>query len=117
VKPSTVPLFAGTFFIGWLAVQLALPLGCMVAGVACDHAWTMFAGRDVRWDFYVRSANGAEVAVTRAPEKLGRLSLLGKKVDEPRFVPQRLCREYSDAVAVRIVNQRTGLEEVRACRP
>lgn len=94
-----------------------MPLICITAGVGCHYGWTMFAGRDVRWDFHLVNASGETTLVPRAPEKLGSLVFLGKKVDEPRFVPERLCREYPEAVAVRIVNQRSGLEEVRPCRP
>ncbi len=77
----------------------------------------MFAGRDVLWDYHLVTAAGQTTLVPRAPERLGGLTLLGKKVDEPRFVPERLCREHPEAVAVRIVNRRKGLEEAHPCRP
>jgi hypothetical protein len=109
------PLAAGLFFAGYLAIQTLFPLACLTADSGCLFAWTMYAGRETRWEVYARRPSGEETLVPRGMERLGSWVLLGKKVDEPRFTPPYLCREYADAEGFRFVDRRMGKEVFRPC--
>jgi hypothetical protein len=114
---NAFPMAAALFFGGYLAVQIALPLLCLTAGSACNFGWTMYSGRSERWDFFVQWRSGEESPVPTGPESVAGLSVLGSKLDQPRFLPPYLCRAFSGAVAIRAWNRKTGVWKTHSCQP
>jgi hypothetical protein len=95
----TLPrVLAAVFVVGWLAVQVAVPLIQRTSTEgARPFAWQMFSRRVDVPRFKVVAADGTETEVEDWERHLGRIRL---EVDFARHVPPFLCDVEPGAVAI-----------------
>ena len=91
-------MLAAAFVVGWLAVQVAVPLVQHVTTEgARPFAWQMFSHHIDVPRFKVVAADGSETEVEDWEKHLGRTRL---EVDFARHVPPFLCDTEPGAVAI-----------------
>ena len=112
---SPIQVIGGIFFLGYLAIQIALPLYSQATGRYTHFGWTMFSGRDSRPRFSVVWASGDETSLSEIVEAEGRPIFISTKVDKARFVPPYLCSRFPKAVAVKITDSRRHSLKVVPC--
>ena len=98
---------SGLFFCAYLALQTFVPALCLTADNGCLFGWTMYAGRDPRYDITVVWRDGEESSLDEVRLAHGRPVVVGTKVDRSALLPPYLCREFPDATSVRVTDTRS----------
>jgi len=106
---------SGTFFFGYLAIQLVVPARAWFDPDATRLTWRMYSGRSEHPRFAVVFADGTTRELGLLMRRSSSIRVLGPSVDQARFAPPFLCQRWPGVRIVLLRYSAPVREEIVPC--
>jgi len=114
---SARDVWSAAFFVGYLAVQVIVPLEGLLDPHFSRFSWKMYACVARPLTFLVEMPDGRIWTLRQLAQAHGPLATVTQlSVDAERFVPPHLCRALPSAVAILTYSDTSSIPSRHACQ-